>query len=493
MAVRGDIININTIVDKINMKDLPVIITAYLHDNSIKEFNNLRAFYARLLEYINEEVKVSYLNRILKYLSTDVYSVINIIEDFNDGVYDNELMLFSKYLVDKINSTRDYSKLYEHINRQINFIFFDNSEEYCRAKTYHNDKKYDEFIFNLLKHTFKNYQINMPGIVAKRLLTEAMTLKFNSEHRNRMIQASAELGNDLAINLHASHVYLKDKDASTRILLTGKITEVSLWEIAFQLENNFVSKDTVQLVKNKLGDILENDDFLDKISVTSYGKSIRYDMNLLYAFKIYYYVANKFNFTKAYNSLGKLMIFDFVIYDNNRDKTIKIAKNYLKKAIQMGNINSATNLSVYYYNNQNDMEYNRETTKKLFGVSSILGDIISNYYYGKILIDEGNFEEGVVYLKYAADSNNGPACFELGKYYELKGKIDLAVDNYKQAILNGYYDAAYYMALLYINMNSVIKNECFTYEMSANYLISYKDKFSEQIKIKAEKLLDSIM
>lgn len=484
--------DISTIIDKINMKDFADMITKYLHDNSIKEFNNLRCFYSRLLEFINEDVKNSYLNRILKYLSADSPAIINIIDDFNDGIYDKELMEFSKYLSDIINSTKDFQKIYEKINRQINFIFYENNEDYCCAKTYHNDKKYDEFIFYLLKHSFKNYQINLPGMAAKRLLNEALTLKFNSEHRNRMIQASAELGNELAINLHANHVYITDKDAAIRVLLTGKNTENVLWQIAYELENNTLTKETIQLIKNKLKDILEDSEFIDKITITPKGKKIRYDMTLLYAFKIYYYIANKFQFTKAYNSLGKLMIFDFVIYDNNREKTIEIAKSYLKKAIHMGNIHSATNLSVYYYNNTNDIEYDTLTMKRLFKVAATLGDVQANYYYGKILIDEGNYDEGFIHLNYAAESDFKQACFELGKYYELKNEIELSIKNYKKAIMNGYYDAAYNLALLYLNNNIMMENKIFTFEMTYNYLITYMDKFTDKVKIKAGELLESI-
>ena len=482
--------DISTIIDKINIKNLPEIITSYLHEYSIKELTNLRSFYSRLLEFINEDVKNSYLNRILKYLSSDTTSVINIIEDFNDNIYNKELLSFSKYLVDIINNTENAQSLYEKLNRNVNFIFFENNKQYCEVKTYHNNKEYDKFIYSLLKHSFKLYQINLPGIVGKRLLDEALTLNYNTEHRKRVIQASAELGNELAINLHACHIYSEDRDGAVRFLLKNKNNASELWQIAFELEYNTLSKETIQLIKNELDFILEEDEFINKIKVTKKGKEKLYDMTLLYAYKIYYYIANKYGFSKAYNSLGKLMIFDYISYDSDRNKTIYYAKHYLNKAIKMGNFNSATNLSIYYYYNTYDDEFDFITMKKLFKVSALLGDIEANCYYGKILIDEGKFKEGVNYLIYAAEHNNGLACAELAKYYELNCKYELAIENYKKAIINNMYDAAYNLALLYLNLNAVSNGEKVSKDTVFYYLNKYKDKLSDDIRKKAENLLN---
>ena len=483
--------NIGTIIDKINIKDLPDMITSYLHEYSIKELSNLRGYYSRLLEFISVDVKDSYLNRILKYLSSNTSSVINIIEDFNENIYDKELLDFSKYLADIINSTPNYQVLYENLNRNVNFIFFENNKEYCEVKTLHNNKEYNMFLFSLIKHSFKTYQINLPGIMGNRLLDEALTLYYDTEHRKRVIRASAELGNEIAINLHAAHIYKDDKDAAVRVLLKNKDKASELWQIAFELEYNTLSKETVSIIKKELKNVIEENDFTNKITVTKKGQEKAYDMTLLYAFKIYYYIAHKFNFTKAYNSLGKLMIFDMLSYDNDRQKTIELAKDYLKKAIRMGNINSATNLSIYYYNNKEDNEFDYLTMKRLFEVSATLGDIEASCFYGKLLIEEGNFNDGVINLKYAAERKDGLSCLELGKFYELTSEYALAIEYYKKAIIYHKYDAAYYLSLLYLKLNSLKSNDKIPDENLLNYLEIYKGKLSDEIKIKAEKLLNN--
>ena len=80
---------INTIIDEINLKNMPEVITDFFRKNGEKKFNNLRNFYDNLLKYVSEDIRDSYLNRILKYLSSEKESNIGIIDDlsidFNNG------------------------------------------------------------------------------------------------------------------------------------------------------------------------------------------------------------------------------------------------------------------------------------------------------------------------------------------------------------------------------------------------------------------------
>ena len=173
---------INTIVDEINLKNMPEVIIDFFRKNGEKKFNNLRNFYDNLLKYVSEDIRDSYLNRILKYLSSSNPILINIIEDFKLDVYDKELKDFSNYLVDEINKYDDYKDLYESLNRKVNYIFYD-KEDYLNIKESHNVEDYKTFIFLLLKHTFYTYQINIPGIVSTRLYEEAITMIYDSETR----------------------------------------------------------------------------------------------------------------------------------------------------------------------------------------------------------------------------------------------------------------------------------------------------------------------
>lgn len=483
--------NNDIIVDKINIKDLPDMICTYLRNNKIKKYNNLRSFYSILLDEISEDIKNSYLNRILKYLSSETAIKINILDDLAEGIYDKELKNFCKKLVKEINNTEDYESLYESINRCIIFIFYKDEEEYCHIKTFHNNQDYENLLYSLLIHAFEEYKINLPGIQAKRLLNEALSLTKSFDNRNRMLGASAKLGNKLAINLYSDFLYKTDVDQSVLMLLNNIDDEQTLWKTAFEIEFNSLKKETINIVKQKLSLLDLEDSFLKDITVTEKGKNYYYDMNLLYAFKIYNYIVKTYGFSKAYNSIGKLLIFDFLSYKNDRTKTIELAKKYLSTAMKMGNISAMTNISIYSINNNyNDKQYNRNTVKNLLQVSAKLGDAQANAYYGKLLFEDGKYEEGLEFLEFASDKENREASFELAKYYELKEEYLTSISYYKKSITQKKYDAAYYLALLYLNLNTINSEITYSKEKAIDYLEQYLDKFSEKIKPYAQEILN---
>lgn len=479
------------LVDKINIKDLPEIIVSFLRKHSSKKYNNLRFFYSKLLGDISEDIKDSNLNRILKYLSSDSPSTINIIDDFNDGIYDNELNFFCDKLSDYIRTFNDYENLYEDLNQLIIYIFF-NKDEYLVLKKLHNEKKYNVFLFNLLKHAFSSYKYNIPGIVAKRFYNEALTLIYDSEHRKRLMKASADLGNSEACMQYASMIY-KDIDLSIKYYAKTKSMESALWEIGFALEHDWLKKETKLFLLKEIGDYFIEDDFTNNISVNiNEIKNIDSD-SILMAVKIYNYIIKKYNFSKAINSIGKLLVFNKIIYCNSRQESIKIAKQYLKKAIKLGNLNAMTNLSIYFANHPEDNEYDYEMTKRLFKFSADLGDIEACYYYGKILIKEEKDNLALKYLTYAEERNNKFACFELGKYYELKQDFQKSIMYYKRAISLYYYDSAYYLALLYFQMDIINKDYEVEYKkLAKRCLEDYFDRLSENIKEQAQDLLQKL-
>ena len=255
---------INTIVDEINLKNMPEVIIEFFRKNGEKKFNNLRNFYDNLLKYVSEDIRDSYLNRILKYLSSSSSILINIIEDFKLDVYDKELQDFSKYLVNEINKYDGYKYLYESLNRKVNYIFYE-KEEYLNIKESHNVEDYKTFIFLLLKHTFYTYQINIPGIVSTRLYEEAITMIYDSETRKRMMKASADLGNTDASVLHACHILKNHNLEGIDYLLKAKSKPYALWTIGFLIETNKLNKETISKVEAELSDLFTEDDFINRI------------------------------------------------------------------------------------------------------------------------------------------------------------------------------------------------------------------------------------
>ena len=415
---------INTIIDEINLKNFPEIIIEYFRKNGEKRFNNLRSFYDILLKSINEDVRDSYLNRILKYLSSSTPILINIIEDFKIDIYNEELLKFSEFLTEEINRFEDYESLYETINRKINYIFYE-KEDYLNIKEAHNKKDYVNFIFLVLKHTFNTYQTNTPGIVSTRMYEEAMTLVYDSETRKRMMKASADLGNLDASILHACHILKNNDPEGIDYLLKAKSKPYALWILGFLVEKKRISKESIDKIEIELKDLFVEDNFINNI--TSDNK------NVILATKIYYYIYLKYYFSKSINSLGKLLIRQRVLFNNSIEETIIMGKRFLNEGIKLGNVNAITNLSVYYINHPEDNEYNDKLINKLLETSATLGDLEGNYYYGKMLCSK-NDKRGVEYLKYASNLFHAESSYELAKVYESDNNYKEAIEYYKKAI-----------------------------------------------------------
>ncbi len=484
--------DISSVVDFINIKSLPEMISVFLHDNGCKKYSNLRKFYSGMLDSFGEDIKNSYLNRILKYLSSDKPSDIALIDGINNGVYDKELLDFTNKLVKEINKIENYESLYELLNKKINFVFFSSDDEFIAVKDYHNNKDYVSFVFNLFKHSFRTYQKSLPAIMGRSLYTQSRTMYSGLSGHIRFLNASSSIGNDDATLELYSILFYKDHDTAVRIITRSKDNEAVLWSVAFNLENNFLNEETVQIVKNRFNYIYNmKDEFIDKITVTDKAKKTLNEESLLFAYRMYYYCYNEYHFTKSGNSLGKLLIFGAVSYDNDKEKSIALGKDFLKKEIKLGNINAITNLAVFLYDNPSDKDYDYKKIKKWFEISASFGDMEGNYYYGRMLYDEGKYDRSFKYLLYASERKCPEAMELLGEYYELKDDVDNAIKYYKMAIMNKYYDAAYKVALLYFNLKNIQTESCEVLEeMGIDYLKKYYNLFSDCVKQKAELLIE---
>ena len=172
----------------------------------------------------------------------------------------------------------------------------------------------------LLKHTFNTYQINIPGIVSTRLYEESITMVYDSETRKRMMSASANLGNIDAAVLHACHLLKEHNLEGIDYLLKAKSKPYALWVIGFLIETNKLNKEKIWKVEKELSDLFIEDDFISKIKGNK--------KNIILALKIYYYLYKKFHFSKSINSIGKLFIGKFIMFNESPDETIMIGKKF---------------------------------------------------------------------------------------------------------------------------------------------------------------------
>ena len=258
--------------------------------------------------------------------------------------------------------------------------------------------------------------------------------------------------------------------------------------MAYELENNHLKNETVDMIQKELDYVLLDDSLSKNIKLTDLGKKKYNEQTMLYAIRMYQYMINEFNFTQAYNSLGKLLINKF-IYIEDTD-SIKTGLEYLKVAVGMGNYNAITNIAIFYYQNPEYSELSHEEILEYLKLAADLGDVIGSKFYGKLLLDDGNTKDGIKYLEYASDLKSGEASFFLGKYYSTCDDPNNTIKYYKQAILNNYYDAAYYLALYYLEI--IIYDKHVNDELVKNILAEHLNHFSDNVSKKAHNLYESL-
>lgn len=479
-------------LDTFNIKTYPELIINYLKliDNKTK-INNLRSFYFSLLESISTDVRESYLNRILKYLSSKEESTILILDDIKDKIYEKNIILFFKKLHNLISADTSHKIFYANLIEQCNFIFFE-EDELNNIKQLYNEEKYDLVLYELFIHACDNYRINTPKIVSERLLNDSYCLYNTTKLKPVLIKAAADLGNELACLQYSIYAYPDYKKQLT-YLLKGKSLNQCLWEIGFIIEN-FIDKETLDIVKKELKPIfVEGNKYMQNIIVIN-EDNIFYKQRTLDALKIYFYLANEKKFSKALCSVGKFFLEKKVAIINNNKinekESLQIGFDYSYKAIKLGNIHAMQNIGTFYYNNNKSID---TKYKDLLKIGANFKDLLSSIYYSKILIDENKIDEAETYLKFIAEENDGEALFRLGKIYEMRMQNDDAIKYYEKAINNNYYSASIELSKLYFTkymnneLSGNIKNSYLL--LSINILKKNYEKYSESEKKEADLLI----
>lgn len=468
--------------DSVNLKEFAETITNYLSINNSKRINNVRKYYGLLLECIDADIKDSFLNRILKYLSSTSKQVITIIDDINNGIYDKELKKFVDILLSELLKTVNFDSFLKKINESINIPFL-TVDEYCDLSHAFEKKDYELYLLILIKHTFKTYKISLPNISSQRMLEEALTIYFDTEFQLKLINESAKLGNSQAIVLFGNLVY-SDLEKSLKYYLMAKKNKIALWEIGYILETKNISQDLIDLIKKELDFCFEENPFINNIEI---DENINNAENMKYAIQIYYYICSNFGYSKAYTSIGKLLLNGVASYNNDEKKTNEYIKMYLNEAIKLGNINALRFLADYFRGNPSDVDYNETYVMEMLRKSADMGEIDANYEYGMLLKDK-NIKLARKYITYAAEQKNASACFELAQMNELKSNYKDAVFYYKKAIYYGKVDAVYDLCMLYIELADISGQKIYIHK-AKQFFNKYKKLLSSDIIEKINEII----
>ncbi|MBR1416477.1 MAG: sel1 repeat family protein [Bacilli bacterium] len=488
--------NETTLLDKINIKTYPELIINYFKENNINtNITNLRSFYYKLLDSINVDIRDSYLNRILKYLSSKEESTILILEDIKDNIYKKELVVFFEELNNIILNNSTNSFFYKNLLENCSFIFFEDEELNIINNLYSN-KKYGLLLYELFIHACKNYKINTPKITAERLLNNSYCLYDDADLKPVLIKTSADLGNDIACELYGNIVY-SDHNERLIYFLKGRNNPQNLWEIGFIIEHFEISENQLTMLKKELKNIFdEGSKYMQNIIVTNQTNSFNKECISL-ALEIYLYLANEKNNSKGLCSVGKFFLGHKVaIIENNKideEKSIQMGIDYSFKAVRLGNVHAMQNIGTYFYKNKKENEEYKY--KELLQIGADVKDLLSCVYLTKVLIDENKIEEAEKYLKIIVKQKDGESLYRLGKIYETRLQTQEAIKYYKDAISNNYYIASIDLAKLYFteymnnSENSNIKNGYLL--LAINVLENNYNKYEEKEKKEANELLNN--
>ena len=208
----------------------------------------------------------------------------------------------------------------------------------------------------------------------------------------------------------------------------------------------------LQEIKAEIKDILiEGSKYIDNIVVVNDNDLFHQDC-LITALKIYFYLANKKHFSKAYCSVGKFFLEEIVAISRNdiadKEASYEMGIDYSYKAIKLGNIHAMHNVGKFYYNNKpkTDVKY-----KELLEIAANAKLIESNEYIAKILISENDTGNVEGYLKFLSEENSGDALYRLGKISESKMQLDDAIKYYEGALKNNCYSASIELAKIYFS------------------------------------------
>ena len=529
-----------SLYDRVNLYEIPELISRFAKLEKNNSINTREKVINVLLGQINLPFKGDYITKLLtfikKYASAETPKFSDemeyIIESLTANSNINEVVssFYSgcKRLVICIDIQSNSNKVYETMLSYCNFINSDGDLPTNDAINMNSIKAKTEFLYEIFKHAIINYRISMPKFYCYRMYNEALTLSPGSEMQIKLYktvvdickesQQKSEIACNAAIQ-YANLIYDSDYiEAYNYFLFATSKLPSAYWEIAFLIEQHHLPKRIVVEFNSYLDisfrDELSSVNIVDQssIAVSDFKKTtycpLDYDrqdeeFNCLVSFKAYWIIANKYMFTKALNSIGKHLLTKKVgicKYQHNHvfvqeEASVEEAKQYLKKAMRLGNTNAMVNLANYYFGIYKKDLLNEQDQEKMIQLLATAADdfsepkacsLLGDYYYmnNNLIIASSFYKKSISHT-----DKDGYNYFMLGRISDIHCDKIQALNYYSEALSRGHFDAAYYTAIIWVN-------ESFdTYDLSLKrykakeHIEKYLSLFSTEIKFKALDLL----
>lgn len=334
--------------------------------------------------------------------------------------------------------------------------------------------KYSDFLYQIIRHGVRT-PYNVPCFFADRIYDEALTYDYDSPMRYALMQTAADNGNKRAALEYGNYLAKHGPyDPAFDYLLLALPIQAALWNLACLIETHKVGPDRLNQFKltAKIDERLSAAEFSNlrqelDATICSAENSIQYE-NLTYAYKTYFYLAQK-GFFKAYNSLAKLLTLKQIIIksDCTAFSAETLARKYYQKAIQGGNVIAMCNEGSRLLKQQIGSAYAPGSTQEQYMLElmqiSAEADVVRSYYNLGVYYEyaakhssvplKSREEIRAIYaraLELDIDKSGirGDLLIRLGK---LSRDPWIQKDYFEQALQCGSSDAAYYLAREYYN------------------------------------------
>lgn len=163
------------------------------------------------------------------------------------------------------------------------------------------------------------------------------------------------------------------------------------------------------------------------------------------------------------------------------EKNVKKANEYLEKAANEKHLPSQYTLALNYLNGKQEAKavewFKKAARQRHVGATYYYGYLL---YYGKGIT--ANQEEGIKFLKIAANKDFTMANYQLGKIYSDKKDEKTAFSYLKKAAEKGNNDAKWLLGNCYLNGKGVPQNYYFAAQWLAEAYNTHKEEFDKLIK-----------
>lgn len=534
-----------SLYDKVNLFEVPDVICNYAKQDKNLSLNTREKVINIVFGKLYLPFRGDYISKLLlfikKHASAETpknsdeleYLIQNLVSDGKRNEITDSLYEGCKDLVLSIGKQENSSKVYETLLSYCNFINFKDDSFYTDAinNGLCGIKEKTQFMFAVFRHAIINYRVSMPKFYCYRIYQEALTLTPGSEMQKKLFKTIADVCKDsqqkyeIACNAaiqYANLIYKKDYvEAYHYFSFAASKLPSAYWEIAFLIENHNLPKSLViefnKIIETSFYEELKQTNIVLSSSLAASNHNEKSfcpldfdtqdeELDYLVCYKTYWVIARKDKFTKALNSLGKLLLSKKVgicVYKHNHifnmeEESIEEAKEFLYQAMALGNTNALVNLANYYFSlyKKNLLKDNEEEKMLQFlftaaddfsepKACSLLGDY---YFINNNLSFAGNYYKKSI----SHTDRNGYSFYMLGRIADLNLNKSVAIDYYNKAVSQGHYDAAYYSAIIWFN-DSLIEtdksNSSYLRLRARDYVDKYLPLFSYEIQLKSLDLI----